>query len=150
MNRDRLKDMLIRHEGWKNRPYTCPAGHKTIGVGFNMEVNIMPSDIASHLRLKGYLPDDMINRLLDISIDTAVMNCKEIYKGFDDFSENRQLALIDFLFNVGAGTALRFKKMRQAIKEGDWNRAADEMIDSAWFKQVKGRATEVVDLVRRG
>ncbi len=150
MNRDRLKDMLIRHEGWKNRPYTCPAGHKTIGVGFNMEVNIMPSDIASHLRLKGYLPDDMINRLLDISIDTAVMNCKEIYKGFDGFSENRQLALIDFLFNVGAGTALRFKKMRAAIKEGDWNRAADEMIDSAWFKQVKGRATEVVDLVRRG
>lgn len=150
MNRDRFKDMLIRHEGWKNRPYTCPAGHKTIGVGFNMEVNIMPSDIASHLRLKGYLPDDMINRLLDISIDTAVMNCKEIYKGFDGFSENRQLALIDFLFNVGAGTALRFKKMRAAIKEGDWNRAADEMIDSAWFKQVKGRATEVVDLVRRG
>lgn len=150
MNRDRLKDMLIRHEGWKNRPYTCPAGHKTIGVGFNMEVNIMPSDIASHLRLKGYLPDDMINRLLDISIDTAVMNCKEIYKGFDGFSENRQLALIDFLFNVGAGTAIRFKKMRAAIKEGDWNRAADEMIDSAWFKQVKGRATEVVDLVRRG
>ena len=33
----RLKDMLIRHEGLKLKPYLCTAGKLTIGVGRNIQ-----------------------------------------------------------------------------------------------------------------
>lgn len=35
----RLRDQLIEHEGLKRRPYRCPAGKLTIGIGRNLEAN---------------------------------------------------------------------------------------------------------------
>jgi lysozyme len=60
------------------------------------------------------------------------------------------MALIDFLFNVGAGTALTFKKALAAIYKGDWETAADEMTDSRWYRQVKSRGREIVEMIRKG
>jgi GH24 family phage-related lysozyme (muramidase) len=60
------------------------------------------------------------------------------------------MALIDFVFNVGAGTALKFRKALEAIYEGDWNKAADEFQDSKWFKQVGDRGPEIVNMIREG
>jgi len=35
--RDKLVDQIIEHEGLKLKPYHCPAGKLTIGVGRNLE-----------------------------------------------------------------------------------------------------------------
>ena len=37
MNIKKIKDQLIQHEGLKLKPYQCPAGRLTIGVGRNLE-----------------------------------------------------------------------------------------------------------------
>jgi lysozyme len=150
MSIDYLKEMLRRHEGVRLTPYFCPAGKKTIGIGWNMDAHKLPDDIASCLRVTGSITEEMADRLLNISITDATDNCRGIYKGFDDFSEARRFALIDFVFNVGIGTAIKFKKMRAAILAGNWDRAADEMLDSDWFKQVGSRGPEIVGMVRIG
>lgn len=150
MSIDYLKDMLRRHEGVRNRPYLCPAGKNTIGVGWNMDANKLPNSIASYLRLHGFITEEMIDQLLDISIETATNQCRNIYPKFDDYSEARRFALIDFVFNVGIGTALKFRNMLAAIKVNNWNRAADEMYYSQWSKQVGDRAVEVIGMVRNG
>jgi lysozyme len=145
-----LKEMLIRHEGWKNKPYRCPAGHKTIGVGWNLDANPLPENIAAFLKLNGYITDEMINRLFDISIEAATNNCRDIYIGFDSFSEPRRFALIDFVFNVGVGTALKFKRTNAAINSGRWDDAAVGLMDSLYYKQVPNRAAEIVEMIRHG
>jgi len=38
--------------------------------------------------------------------------------------------------------------MRKAIEEKDWSRAADEMVDSRWYKQVTNRAERLVQRMR--
>jgi lysozyme len=144
-----IHDLLRRHEGLRLKPYYCSKNHRTVGYGWNLD-NEPPSDIASCLRLTGAITQDMAERLLNISITIATEDCRAIYPGFDTFSEARRFALIDFLFNVGSGTALKFKKMRLAIVWCDWDRAADEMIDSDWFKQVGVRGPEIVGMVRVG
>ena len=43
-----------------------------------------------------------------------------------------------------------FKNMWSAIHRKDYERAADEMLDSRWAEQVKGRATRLSDIMRTG
>lgn len=150
MNYDLTREMIKRHEGLRLSPYFCPAGHKTIGFGWNMEAHQLPDDIASCLRMTGKITEVMAERLLTIAIDATVRNCEAIFPLFASFSDKRQAALVDFVYNVGSGTALTFKKMIAAIREGDWMKAADEMRDSRWFKQVGDRSKEIVEMVRNG
>jgi len=150
MNHDLLKEMIDRHEGNRLKKYRCPAGHWTISRGWNIDARALPVDIASYLRLYGEITPAMSDRLLNIAIDTAVAQCRSIWPDFENFSERRQLALADFIYNVGAGTALKFRKALAAIEEGDWNKAAREMEDSNYYKQVPNRAKEIVEMVRNG
>jgi lysozyme len=149
MNIDLLKEMIKRHEGLRLKPYPCSQKHLTIGYGWNLD-NDLPSDIASYLRVTGEITRGMAERLLNISIDTATRQAWSIFPQFGGFSENRQMALIDFIFNVGVGTALKFRKALAAIEKGDWNRAADEMFLSRWREQVGDRAAEIIGMIRTG
>ena len=161
MNIEHLKEMLKRHEGVKSKVYRCPAGKRTIGVGWNLDANPLPSDIASFLQMHNYITDEMIERLLDISIETATDNCRDVYLAFDTFSENRRFALIDFMFNCGIGTVLTFRNTNRAINEGRWEDAANGIKHSAYWKQLGGdpegtddgkleRPEEIAKLIQEG
>jgi lysozyme len=148
---DKLKDMLIRHEGKRNRPYKDSQHIATIGIGHNIEASPLPPDIAEFLIENGRITDEMVFKLLDNDVQTAELSCKRLYPDFDEFTENRQNALIDFIFNVGEGTALKFKKTNVYINNGEWRAAADEMKNSDWYHQVqKERSDEIISLIRFG
>jgi hypothetical protein len=38
--------------------------------------------------------------------------------------------------------------MKSGVDSGDWNAAADEMVDSAWYRQVTNRADRLVTRMR--
>ena len=44
----------------------------------------------------------------------------------------------------------RFKKMLASFTRRDYEAAADEAMDSAWYRQVGSRAVEVVGMIRNG
>jgi len=150
MNNDLLRGMLKRHEGLRLKPYRDTQGHLTIGYGWNLDANPLPADYASCLRVTGAITEAIAEHLLTISIDGAERQCKALFPKFGEFSEARQVALIDWMFNLGIGTVLSFKKALAAILDGDWDRAADEMQDSLWFSQVGDRGPEIVGMVRKG
>jgi lysozyme len=149
MNLGLLKDMIKRHEGLRLKPYPCSQGAMTIGYGWNLS-NPLPESVASYLRVNGEITEDIADKLLNISIDAATRQAWAIFPQFGGFTERRQMTLIDFIFNVGAGGALKFKKALAAIQEGDWNKAADEFQDSKWFKQVGDRGPEITGMIREG
>lgn len=123
-----LRDMLIRHEGWKNKPYICPAGHKTIGVGFNLDAHVLPEYIATHLRVYGEITDSMVEDLLSISIEAVTNQCRGIWHDFYTYPEIKRNALCDLIFNMGAGKIQKgFPSFVRAVSAKDWQRAADEI-----------------------
>ena len=142
--------MLIRHEGKKNKPYRCSAGKKTIGIGHNIDGKGLPDDIEAFLDDNGYITNEMIDTLLDLDIEDAITDAKKLYPNFEDFSEARQDALIDFVFNVGYGTAKTFKNTNKAINAGRWEDAADLLLESKYARQVGKRAEDVAELLRDG
>jgi lysozyme len=94
MNRETLKAMLKRHEGWKLHPYRCTEKKLTIGCGWNIDANPLPDDIALYLTEHGEISAEMAERLLDISIDSAVHSAHRLFPGSMP-STIRARALVD-------------------------------------------------------
>jgi lysozyme len=145
-----LKEMLERHEGRKRFPYHCTADKYTIGIGHNIDAKGLPDHINAYLDRNGFIKDDMIDELLEQDVQDAIDDCRRLYPFFLTFSDVRQYALIDFLFNVGYTTAATFKNTNRAINEERWEDAADNFEKSLWYKQVKNRAVEIVGMIREG
>jgi len=145
-----LKEQLKLHEGYKLKPYTCPAGFRTIGVGHNYDANPLPEAIAQHLDACGSITGEMADQLLGQDIAAARRNCEKLYPRFKEFSEVRQSALIDMMFNMGYRTMRSFKTTNLLINSNNWRGAADNLVKTKWYRQVKGRAKTVCAMLREG
>jgi lysozyme len=62
----------------------------------------------------------------------------------------REKALVDMRFQLGFYGFRSFRKMIQAIRNDDWQRAADEALDSRWAQQTPERAQEIATMLRDG
>jgi lysozyme len=133
---DNLKQQLTNHEGFRAKPYKCPAGKLTIGVGRNIEDNGISVEEAEFM--------------LENDIKRCIEELRDIFKDFDTFGENQKMALIDFIFNIGKTTFLKFRKTISAIKKQDWEEASKEMINSLWYKQVRNRGKFITEQIKKG
>lgn len=125
-----------RYEGLSLKPYKCPAGYITIGYGHNLEANGITQEMAEEL-----LKTDLAYARMEVGAKlpwSAKLN------------DARQYVLVDMAFNMGISRLLTFKKMLAALKEGFWERAAHEALDSKWAKQVGRRAKELAEIIRTG
>jgi len=136
MSYDKLIETLRRHEGVEHTVYEDTMGIKTIGVGRNLE--------------SVGLSDEEIDMLLINDIERTKGLMDTYLPWWSKLDEIRQEALINFVFNVGIGTAQKFKNAMKQLEAGNYEESADEFLDSAWAKQVKGRAIEVTDMIRTG
>jgi lysozyme len=142
-----LRQFIIKHEGYRRKPYLCPAGKNTIGVGWNMDANPLPRDIKAYLDDHGEITDTMVYRLLDLSLDTAIENCLKLYNHFKEFPEKIQMCLVDLMFNMGLGKMKKFVNTNRFIEDKDWKLAANGLKNSLWYKQVGVRAREIVKII---
>ncbi|MBU4274000.1 MAG: lysozyme [Planctomycetes bacterium] len=131
-----LELQLIDHEDLKLKPYRCSAGKLTIGVGRNLDDNGITKTEAM--------------MMLRSDITSTRFALEKAVPGFLGFSIRRRRALIDMCFNLGLPRFLQFKQMLAAIKVGDFNRAAEEMLSSVWAKQVGQRAQTLATMMREG
>ena len=145
-----LYEFIEKHEGRRKKPYKCPAGKLTIGVGHNIDANPLPIDIKRHLEKYGSIDNEMIDRLLNADIRHAVADCQVIFPAFNTFSDNRRMALIDFVFQLGFAGARRFTRSVNAINAEKWDDAARYMSESLWARQTPTRAKEVIQLIKEG
>lgn len=134
--KERLRRMLIVHEGLRLKPYRCPAGYLTIGVGRNLEARGISREEA------------MV--LLESDIAEAEAAARGFFPAFDRLEEPRQAVLVDMAFNLGAVRLGGFRRFRAALERGDFEQAAREMLDSKWAKQVGPRARRLAEMMRRG
>jgi len=132
----KLIETLKRHEGVKDTLYKCTADKWTIGVGRNLE------DVG--------LSKDEIDYLLQNDIERTKELMDDYIPWHNDLDEVRQEALINFVFNVGIGTTMKFKNAMAALEAHDYDTAAIEMMDSNWAKQVGDRAIEVTEMIKTG
>lgn len=134
--RTNLIDMLVLHEGMRTKPYEDSLGILTIGVGRNLESMGLSHDEVCYM-----LRNDI--RRCEEELD----NTFRWYKYLDQV---RQDAMIDLCFNLGITRLRKFKKALGFMETDDFEKAADEFMDSKWADQVGQRAINVTTMIRTG
>jgi lysozyme len=132
---ERIRQLLIEHEGLKLRPYRCTAGKLTIGVGRNLDDKGISKKEALVL-----LENDIQECIADLAT----------FPWFDRLDSVRQMVLIDFRFNLGPAGFRGFRNTIKAISEQRYGDAADGMLASKWASQVKRRAVRLARMMRTG
>ena len=133
-----LREQIKRHEGYRDKVYLDTEGNPTVGYGH-------------HLYPGSRVSREIAELLLDMDLtDTAAEFLKIHPDKTKRLNVARKRVICDMIFNMGLARVLAFKKMWEAIQAGDWEGAAREMLDSKWAKQVKGRAQELAETMRKG
>jgi lysozyme len=136
---DLARAQLKADEGTVPHAYQDSEGYWTIGCGRLIDK-----------RLGGGLSDDEINYLLNNDLFRADKEARSLFAGFDRLSDARKAVLISMVFNLGQTRLAGFQRLREAVKELDWEQAAAEMLDSRWAKQVGQRAVRLANQMREG
>lgn len=134
--RDILKANLILEEGKRSHPYMDTVGKITIGVGRNLTDN--------------GLRDDEIDLMLDNDMHDAEIDARVLFQSFDSLSDARKAVLVDMAFNLGRQRLAGFGRFRSAVEMGEYEQAADDMLESLWATQVGQRAIKLSNMMRKG
>ena len=141
---DRLREELKTDEGCKYEIYLDHLGLPTYGIGhlvtekdpeYGMEVGTLVDEIR-------------VNEVFEQDIQVTINDCKKVYDDWDSMDETVKLICCNMMFNLGYPRYCKFKKMIQAIKDGDWLEAGNQMKDSRWYKQVTNRADRLISRMK--
>lgn len=179
MNTENLRKQLIEDEGLRLKPYLCPAGFLTIGVGRNLEGrglslgeiiwlinnqparrNRFPADFTSidgATLLTALIKDMKLNGITEqeamVLLDNDIYECTEQLKNklvwWDSAPDELKEVLVNMCFNMGIRTLLTFRSTLWHMSIGWYSLAADDMRRSKWARQVKARAKRLAERVRK-
>lgn len=122
-------EQLRRDEGVRRFPYTDTVGKLTIGVGRNL------TDVG--------LSDAEISFLLHNDVEAVTTELQARIPWFNALDSVRQAVLVGMAFNLGFDGLEQFQKMLMACAAGNWNDAAQEMLNSKWAIEVGDRAVRL-------
>jgi len=128
-----VRQMLIKDEGLRLKPYRCTAGKLSIGVGRNIED-------------KGISEKEAVF-LLGNDISECVDDLSSLFDDFLQLPENIQHVLINMRFQLGPKGFRGFRMMIKAVKAADWPEMIRQMKDSSWYVQTPNRANRLIRLV---
>ena len=137
MSDEKMFAQLKRHEGFRSKPYKDSVGVTTIGYGTNLDNGITEEEASMLMEFR-------LRALADELFATYA------YEMMFHINMERSTVLINMLYNLGVPRLLGFKKMWAALSVGNFEKAADEMLDSKWAKQVGDRAIELSTQMRTG
>ena len=144
MNIDKLREQLKIDEGCVYEIYNDHLGYATFGIGHL----VTESDPEQGQSLGTPVSSDRVAEAFESDIQSVLRDCNILYSDFDDLPEEAQQVIANMMFNLGRPRLSKFAGMKRGVDARDWNAAADEMVDSNWYRQVTNRADRLVERVR--
>jgi GH24 family phage-related lysozyme (muramidase) len=144
MNLDELRKQLEIDEGVKYEIYNDHLGYATFGVGHL----VLESDPEYNRPVGSAVLESRVVEAFESDCETVLIDCITLYLDFYDLPEEAQQIIANMMFNMGRPRLSKFKGMKRGVDARDWDAAADEMVDSAWYRQVPYRADRLVERMR--
>ena len=141
---ENIKQMVIANEGWKNKPYKDSRGLWTVGVG-----HLIGNGKTLPKEWDRELTNEEVRQLFEKDFDEHLKQAQKT-PGWDKANEAGRAGLIDLTYNMGGYWYTKFKKAASFLKDGNFKDAALELKNSAWYKQVGGRAPVTISLISSG
>tara|TARA_B100000676_G_scaffold261159_1_gene271358 strand:+ start:226 stop:681 length:456 start_codon:yes stop_codon:yes gene_type:complete len=144
MNIEQLRKELEVDEGVKYEIYNDHLGYPTFGIGHL----VRDTDPEAGAALGTPVSEDRVIEAFNKDVESVLNDCTILYGDFSKLPEEAQLIIANMMFNLGRPRLSKFKGMKAGVDAKDWNKAADEMVDSAWYRQVPNRAGRLVERMR--
>jgi len=132
-----MKDLLEKikhHEGFVEHVYDDSLGIPTIGYGFAIKDLVLDEDIAEDILIR--------------KLEKLQRNANSRFQWLEDMPQEVQEVVLNMCYQLGITGVSKFRKAISALQEGEWQEAADEMLDSLWARQTPNRAEELSNIVR--
>lgn len=144
MNLELAIKMCKTFEGFKPKPYLCPAGIPTIGYGsiaYESGRKVTLNDVAISER---YAEDLLMDELMNVCVPGVIRLCPVLLKiGVETDNWDKFNAIVDFCYNLGVGR-LQTSTLRRKINEKDWASSRSELL-----RWVRGGGKILPGLVKR-
>ena len=144
MDIEKLREEIEYDEGNVKSIYLDHLHLSTFGIGHL----VRESDPEYGWEVGTPVSDDRCAEAFNEDIKTVVSDCYKLYPDFDDLPEEAQRIIANMCFNLGYPRLSKFKGMKRGVDARDWQSAADEMVDSRWYRQVTNRADRLVERMR--
>jgi len=129
----------------------------SVGYGYNMtdnptnakkEFKSVGADYDKVLSGQKDLTEEQADKLFDISFNRAQADAKRFLPKLSEHPENVQRSIIEMSYQMGGPTLAKFKKTKKFLQDKEYDKAAEEMLDSAWARQTPERAKALSQQVR--
>ena len=144
MDIEKLREEIEYDEGNVKSIYLDHLHLPTFGIGHL----VRESDPEYGWEVGTPVSDDRCAEAFNEDIKTVVSDCYKLYPDFDNLPEEAQRIIANMCFNLGYPRLSKFKGMKRGVDARDWQSAADEMVDSRWYRQVTKRADRLVERMR--
>ena len=144
MDLQRLQEDLEIDEGVKYEIYLDHLGYPTFGIGHL----VIESDPEHGSEVGTPVSESRVSEAFEQDCENVLRDCNILYSDFEDLPEEDKQIIANMMFNMGRPRLSKFKGMKRGVDARDWNDAADEMVDSAWYRQVTNREQRLVDRMR--
>ena len=154
--RDRTKQSIRDHEGWRNKPYRDPPGSDSwsVGIGHHLGKNL------SEAEQNRVYSDAEIEQFFDEDFESHAAPTRDI-PGFENLDPVQQGALEELSFNMGPAWYKNFPDMMKALERGDTATATEELMfgpggaaggrHSRWRGQVgENRSSDIANRLQFG
>ena len=144
MNIDKLREQLKIDEGCVYEIYNDHLGYATFGIGHL----VTESDPEQGQSLGTAVSSDRVAEAFESDVQGVLRDCDILYPDFSSLPEEAQQVIANMMFNMGRPRLSKFAGMKRGVDARDWDAAADEMVDSNWYRQVTNRADRLVERIR--
>lgn len=146
MDMEKLQEDLTFDEGCINEVYLDHLGYATFGIGHL----VLESDPEHGQEVGTDVSETRIKECFEKDIENVFEDLDRNTPWWRDLPDDLTLVMANMSFNLGVTRLLKFKNFLAAMEGNNWDRAAVEMIDSRWAKQVGPRAIRLRDRVLKG
>ena len=140
----KLREQLEIDEGVKYEVYKDHLGYDTFGIGHL----ITARDPENGWSVGTDVDEYRVQEAFEDDVQGVIADCEKLYVQWEHLPEEAQQVIANMMFNMGRPRLSKFKGMKRGVDARDWNAAADEMVDSAWYRQVTNRADRLVERIR--
>jgi len=142
-----LEQQLKFDEGLRLEKYKCTAGRWTIGYGHNLDAH---PNWPKGEKIADTITEEEAEHLLAYDIGNTIISLWGRWPEIISLDKARRDACINMAFQLGINGFLRFRKMKKALMNKDWELAHKEALDSNWSKQTPARARRVASQLLTG